>query len=61
MASHERPNINTFTKCEDTTLPAGNPVTAPSKYGGIPAPLVPALALLSAWLAGLGRDACDPR
>lgn len=47
---HETGQLATFAKREDTTLPADNPMTAPTAYAAW-ALAVPALALLSVWLA----------
>lgn len=47
---HETGQLTTFAKREDNTLPADNPMTAPTAYATL-SPAVPALALLSAWLA----------
>lgn len=50
---HKTGQLATFPEREDTTLPAGNPMTTPTTYVAS-APTVPALALLSAWLASRG-------
>ena len=47
---HKTGQLTTFPEREDTTLPAGNPMTTPTTYAAL-SPAVPALALLSAWLA----------
>lgn len=61
---HRTGQLATFPEREDTTLPAGNPMTAPTAYAAW-SPAVPPLVLLSAWLAGLGvgarRRARTPR
>lgn len=51
---HRTGQLATFFECEDTTLPAGNPMTTPTVHA-VWSPAVPPLVLLSAWLAGLGR------
>lgn len=56
MACHKQSQVLTFTKREDTTLPADNPMTALSTYG-TPSLAPSALALLSAWLALRADDA----
>lgn len=57
---HKTGQLATFTKCEDTTLPTDNPMTTPTTYAAL-SPAVPALALLSAWLAARGLDGARRR
>lgn len=53
---HRTGQLATFSEREDTTLPAGNPMTTPTTYAAW-VQAARALALLSTWLAGLDVSA----